>query len=88
MILRLIAIFLLGVAGLIGLGMSLCGGMITLTGLTEGGHHGEFPASGMLFISVPSLIVGLLILFGVARAVRRRLSRRTGAARRETDVQG
>ena len=86
MILRLIATFLLGVAGLIGLGMSLCGGMVTLTGLTEGGHHGEFPAAGMLFISVPSLIVGLLILFGVTRAVRRRLNRESQAARRGTDA--
>jgi hypothetical protein len=85
MILRLIVIFLLGVAGLVGLGMSLCGGMITLTGLTEDGHHGEFPASGMLFISVPSLIIGVLIVVGVARALRRRMTRRFDATRRESD---
>ena len=53
MIFRLITIFVLGIAGLIGLGMSLCGGMITLSGLSASGQGGEFPASGFLIISVP-----------------------------------
>ena len=60
---RIIVIFLLCVVGLVGLGMSLCGGAITLSGLAESGHGGgEFPASGFLVISVPSLIVGLALV--------------------------
>ena len=71
---RIVVIFLLCIVGLVGLGMSLCGGAITLSGLTSAGHGGEFPASGFLIISVPSLIVGVLIVFFVVRSLRRRLS--------------
>lgn len=75
MIRRLIAILLLGLAGIVGLGMSLCGGAITFAGLAEGTSHGEFPASSMLIISVPSLVIGVLVVFFVGRTLRRRLGR-------------
>ena len=78
MILRVIAILLLGIAGLIGLGMSLCGGMITLEGFTEAGHHGEFQAAGMRFISVPSLVIGLVILIAAGGKIVRMLRRKPG----------
>ncbi len=68
---RIVVIFLLCVVGLVGLGMSLCGGAITFSGLTEAGHQGEFRASDMMIISVPSLIGGLLILVFVFRKLRR-----------------
>ena len=82
---RIVVIFLLGIVGLIGLGMSLCGGMITLSGLSESGHGGEFPASGFLIISVPSLVVGVLIVVAVVRALRRRLSLPPDAKRQGSD---
>jgi len=71
MIMRVIAILLLSVFGLVGLGMSLCGGVFTFSGLLDpGGGGGEFRASGFLPISVPSLLVGLAILYAVYRGLR------------------
>ncbi len=52
------------VGGLLGLFMTACGGYITLSGL--GGGSGGM--QGVLVISVPSLLAGLLLL----RFVRRR----------------
>jgi hypothetical protein len=80
MIVRVIAILLLSFVGLVGLGMSLCGGVFTLSGLfASGGGGGEFSASGFLPISVPSLLVGLAILYAVYRGLRR-LARKPVAA--------
>jgi len=81
MIVRVIAILLLSFVGLVGLGMSLCGGVFTLSGLfaSGGGGGGEFSASGFLPISVPSLLVGLAILYAVYRGLRR-LARKPVAA--------
>ena len=42
MIGRLIAIVLLCIVGVVGLGMSLCGGAITFAGLVEGGGQASF----------------------------------------------
>lgn len=76
MIARVIAILLLSFVGLVGLGMSLCGGLFTLSGLFDsGGGGGEFRASGFLPMSVPSLLVGLAILYGVYRGLRRLASK-------------
>ena len=82
---RIVVIILLAIIGFIGLGMSLCGGMFTLSGLAESGHGGEFPASSFLIISVPSLIVGVLIVIAVVRALRRRLSPPADAKRQGSD---
>jgi hypothetical protein len=72
MILRVIAILLLSFIGLVGLGMSLCGGVFTFSGLLDpGGGGGEFRASGFLPMSVPSLLVGLAIVYGAYRGLRR-----------------
>jgi hypothetical protein len=72
MIMRVIAILLLSFVGLVGLGMSLCGGVFTFSGLLDpGGGGGEFRASGFLPMCVPSLLVGLAILYGVYRGLRR-----------------
>jgi hypothetical protein len=78
MILRLIGILLLAIVGLVGLGMSLCGGAITWAGFTEAGHHGEFQAAGMRIISVPSLVIGLAILVGAGGQIVRMLRRKPG----------
>jgi hypothetical protein len=73
MILRVIAILLLSFVGLVGLGMSLCGGMFTFSGLLASGRGGggEIRAQDFLPISVPSLLVGLAVLYGVYRVLRR-----------------
>lgn len=84
MMLRPIAILLLGLAGIVGLGMSLCGGAFTLAGLIPTSDHGEFPASGFLIISVPSLLIGLAILTLVVRKVRR-MDRQPDAAEQSID---
>lgn len=88
MIMRVIAILLLSVFGLVGLGMSLCGGVFTFSGLLDpGGGGGEFHSSGFLPISVPSLLVGLAILYAVYRGLRW-LSRNPVQARREPPSSG
>ena len=79
MIRRLIVIFLLGLAGIVGLGMSLCGGAITFAGLAEHDQHGEILASSLLVISVPSLVIGVLIVVFVVRKLRRRMAGKTSA---------
>ena len=72
MIVRVIAILLLSFVGLVGLGMSLCGGVFTFSGLfASGGGGGELRAQDFLPISVPSLLVGLAVLYGVYRGLRR-----------------
>jgi len=72
MILRIIAILLLSFVGLVGLGMSLCGGVMTLTGLAaQDGSGSELYAMSYLMISVPSLLVGAAIVYGVFRGFRR-----------------
>jgi hypothetical protein len=88
MILRIIAILLLSFVGLVGLGMSLCGGVFTFSGLFEpGGGGGEFRASGFLPMSVPSLLVGLAILYAVYRGFAA-LARKPVAPPREPPAPG
>jgi|GEM_PF-3263520 len=71
MIGRLIVIVLLCIVGLVGLGMSLCGGAFTFVGLLDSGSGGgEMPARAFLVIAVPSLLVGLAIVYGVVRGLR------------------
>lgn len=71
MIGRLIAIVLLCIVGVAGLGMSLCGGAFTFAGLVDSGSGGgELPARGFLVISVPSLLVGMAVVYGVVRGLR------------------
>lgn len=71
MIGRVIAIVLLCIVGVVGLGMSLCGGAFTFAGLASSGSEGgEFPARGFLVISVPSLLVGMAVVYGVVRGLR------------------
>ena len=68
--LRLLGVLLLGLAGLVGLGMSLCGGVFTvagLAGLGGKGGGGELPTSGFLIIAVPSLLIGIALLVLVGR---------------------
>jgi hypothetical protein len=62
---------LIGVAlligGLLGLFMTGCGGYFTLWGLGIGGGSGGM--QGFLAVSIPSLIVGVLLLLFVKRRV-------------------
>jgi hypothetical protein len=61
-----IALLTAAVAGLL---MSLCGGVFTFAGLTAQGM------SGVLVISVPSLVAGLSVVWIAARKFRDRLGR-------------
>ncbi len=77
MSLRIVIIILLGLVGVVGLGMSLCGGLVTLGGLAALGDHahsGEFGMSGFLIVSVPSLLVGLALVFLAVRGIKKRTS--------------
>lgn len=72
MIGRILLILLLSFVGLVGLGMSLCGGVFTFSGLLDPSPRGgEFHSADFLPISVPSLIVGLGLVYGVFRGWRR-----------------
>jgi len=72
MIGRILLILLLSFVGLVGLGMSLCGGVFTFNGLLDPGPRGgELRAADFLPIAVPSLLVGLAIVYGVVRGLRR-----------------
>ena len=83
MIGRVIAAILLSFVGLVGLGMSLCGGLFTLSGLFDSSSGGgEMHASGFLPVSVPSLLVGVAIVYGVISGFRR-LERRRGEPPRD-----
>lgn len=53
------------IGGLLGLFMTACGGYVTAWGLRDGGG-----TLGMLYIAIPSLILGLLLLRFVWRRVR------------------
>ena len=83
MIGRVIAILFLSFVGLVGLGMSLCGGLFTLTGLLDSSSGGgEMRARDFLPMSVPSLIAGVALLLGVVAGLRklaRDQARRRGA---------
>ena len=71
-LLKALAVVALMVVGLVGLGMSLCGGVATVTGLIPSGNTGgEFNASSLLFISIPSLIGGLGITSAAFMGLRR-----------------
>ena len=69
----------LGVAGVAGLLMSLCGGLISVTALF---NLRDPYSEGFMVVSVPSLLVGLLVLWLVVRALRKRAARRAAAALR------
>jgi hypothetical protein len=73
---RILVIIVLGLVGLVGLGMSLCGGFFTVAGLADLGDHGrrsgEFRMSGFLIMSVPSLLVGLGLVLLAARGINKR----------------
>ena len=58
--------------GTLGLLMSLCGGAFTITGL------GTSEALGALVIAIPSLLVGLALLWFAGRKLRGRLGRSSG----------
>jgi len=84
MIGRVLLILLLSFVGLVGLGMSLCGGVFTFTGLLDPSPRGgELHSADFLLISVPSLVVGLGLVYGVFRGLRR-LDRRTAAGAGES----
>jgi hypothetical protein len=81
MIGRVIAILFLSLVGLVGLGMSLCGGLFTFTGLLDSGSGGgEMRARDFLAFSVPSLVIGVAIVFG-AFAGLRRINRKAARSR-------
>ena len=84
MLARVLLILLLSFVGLVGLGMSLCGGVFTFSGLLDPSPRGgEFHSADFLPISVPSLIVGLGLVYGVFRGLRR-LHRKTAAGAGES----
>ncbi len=74
--LRVLVIIVLGLVGLVGLGMSLCGGFFTVVGIADLGAHaahpGEFRMSGFLIMAVPSLLVGLALVVLAGRGIKRR----------------
>lgn len=61
--LRIVWVIFLGLAGLIGLGMSLCGGVVLVATMPYPG--------GAMFIAFASLAVGVLICFGAWRGLTR-----------------
>ena len=63
---RIVVAILLLIGGLIGLGMTACGGIVTLMSLTEKNSGGL----QLWAISVPSLLAGLLLLRVVSRQAR------------------
>ncbi len=64
LILKAIGVIVLLLLGLVGLGMSLCGGMVTYAGLMSSGQTGgEFRAGDFRIISIPSLLIGLLLVW-------------------------
>ena len=60
---RIVWIVFMGLAGLIGLGMSLCGGVVLLSTMQN--------PTDWMFIPVASLAVGVLICFGAWRGLTR-----------------
>ena len=64
-----IALLLMAVVGLL---MSLCGGAFTVSNL-----GGEM--SGLLVISIPSLVSGILVVWIACRKLSRRLGRPPGS---------
>ena len=64
---RIVVAILLLLGGLIGLGMTACGGIVTLMSLTEKNSGGL----QLWAISVPSLLAGLLLLRVVSRQARK-----------------
>ncbi len=85
-LLKALAVVALMFVGLVGLGMSLCGGVVTVTGLIPSWNDGPgFNASGLLLISIPSLIGGLGITSAAFMGLRR-LAR--GRKAREARAQG
>ena len=64
---RIVVAIVLLIGGLIGLGMTACGGIVTLMSLTEKNSGGL----QLWAISVPSLLAGLLLLRLVSRQARK-----------------
>jgi hypothetical protein len=65
-----IALMLAALAGLL---MSLCGGVFTISGF------GVREMAGVLVISIPSLLLGLAVLWLAGRRLRARRGRRPGS---------
>ena len=67
----LYALFL-GAVGLLGLGMTLCGGVFSLRALFDilTPRQGENYALALLMVSVPSALIGAAIVWVVARRWR------------------
>ena len=70
----------LGIAGVIGLFMSLCGGIVSAVSL--GGASSDPYSKAVFVISLPSLLIGLGVLWWVVLALRRRAARRAATALR------
>ena len=84
---KAVLIAVLTLTGLVGLGMSLCGGVVTFGGLLShgnGGGGGEFQMNELWIISVPSLVIGLCICwaaFAGLRSISRASAKNTPGAR-------
>lgn len=87
---KAILIAVLMLAGLVGLGMSLCGGVVTFGGLLSHGNGGggEFQMNELWIISVPSLVIGLLICWAALaglRSISRASAKTTAGVRDQGD---
>ena len=69
---RTLGTFALGLVGAVGLLMSLCGGLFTIAGLATS------EMLGALAISMPSLLLGVGLLWFAGRKLRARLGRSAG----------
>ena len=58
---KVVGAIVLSLVAAVGLAMSLCGGVFTLTGLSAQGM------SGVLMLSVPSLVAGVVLVWFAAR---------------------
>ena len=66
---RIVGTIALTLAGAVGLIMSLCGGVFTVAGFATSGMIGA------LVISIPSLLIGLGLLWFAGRKLRGRFGR-------------
>lgn len=61
---KVVGAIVLFVLAVVGLAMSVCGGVFTLTGLSAQGM------SGVLMLSIPSLVAGVALVWFAARKLR------------------
>lgn len=64
---KMIAAFFVGLIGLLGLAMSLCGGFFTFVALTSSGGESGAYTTLFLIISLPSMIIGAFIAWAIYR---------------------